>query len=106
MIATLRSLGSFLNFDFASWRRNSHDVGPNLSESTWGRNTYFRFLSLKTADDTQMFVHRKTFAASAFCASGTHCDDGNTPSRISTFSWLMRRSASLMAVSTLLCASI
>ena len=72
-------------FSAYSWRK-VQDAQPNWSEWTWPRNTYFRFLSLNTADDTQTFAHMNFCCASTFWAIGTQWAEENTPMIRSTFS--------------------
>ena len=49
------------------------EASPNWSEWTCGRNTYCRFLSLNTAEATQMLIHMNFLAASTLAAIGTQC---------------------------------
>src|SRR5438309_136049 len=106
MIATLRSLGSFPNFAFAFSLTNVHEASPYWSEWMLARNTYFKFLSLNTADETQTFAQKIFFAASILAAIGTHCALEKTPMITSTFCSLRRRSVSLIATSVFDCASV
>ena len=62
-------------------------------------------MSFSTAEATQTFIHMNRLAASTFWAIGTHWALEKRPMMRSTFSWLSRRSDSLMETSTLLCAS-
>ena len=57
----------FSEFSF----RKAHEASPNWSECTCGRNAYWSFLSLSTAEATQTFIQKNFFAASVFCAIGT-----------------------------------
>ena len=105
MIATFRSFGSLPRRALAFSFRNVHDAWPNWSLCTCARNTFFRFLSLKTAEATQTLAHMNLLAASTFCAIGTQWALENTPMIRSTFSWFSSRSVSLIATSGLDCAS-
>ena len=91
----------FSEFSF----RNVHEASPNWSECTCGRNAYWSFLSFSTAEATQTFIQKNFFAASVFCAIGTQWALEYTPISMSTRSWLMSRSVSLIATSAFDCAS-
>ena len=73
MMATLMSFTSFLSLDLAFSAMNEQDASPNWSECTCGRNTYCRFLSLKTAEATHTLAHMNFLAASTRAAIGTQC---------------------------------
>jgi hypothetical protein len=60
---------------------------------------------LNTEVAIAVVIQRIFFCASTLAASGTACALAYTPSTISTFSWLISRSTSLMAASALLCES-
>ncbi len=73
MMATLTSFTSFLSFALAFSAMKTQDASPNWSECTCGRNTYWRFLSLKTAEATHTLAHMNFLAASTRAAIGTQC---------------------------------
>ena len=101
MMATFSSSGATPSFSCDCSFRNRQDAAPNWSEWTWARKTYCRFLSLKTADETQVVAHMNFFCWSTCWAIGTQCADEKTPMIRSTFSCSCSRVISLIATSAL-----
>ena len=105
MIATRMSFGSLPNFALAFFSIMSAAMRPNCCPLACGRNTYFRFLFSTTAVEMQVVIHMKFLSCSTRAATGTHCAEEKNPRTRLTFSCSIRRTASLMATSGLLCAS-
>src|SRR5918996_2538447 len=99
MMATRRSFAGFFNRSCVWAAMYCTETTPNRPPLGWGRNVYWRFRSLSTPSAMAVVIHRNRFCLSTFSASGTAWALEYTPARMSTFSTLSSRSASLIATS-------
>src|SRR5262245_66608307 len=75
MIATRRSLGSFLSFALVFSATKSADIRPNWRPLGWARNTYLRLRFSSTAEEMQVVIHMNFLSCSTRAAAGTHSAD-------------------------------
>ena len=72
MMATRRSLGSFLSFSFEVWAMKSVDIRPNCRPLGCDRKTYLRLRFSSTAEEMQVVIHMNFLSCSTRAATGTH----------------------------------
>ncbi len=106
MIATRMSFGSLPNFALAFFSiMSSGHQAELLAAGLRAEDVLAGSCSRPRAVEMQVVIHMKFLSCSTRAATGTHCAEEKNPITRLTFSCSIRRTASLMATSGLLCAS-